>query len=197
MNIGIDLDDTIINTHEILLAYGQKYEFEKLKTNTLVNPYGRLSEEMFNWTEETACKVWKNEGQYEAVLNASPRLLAKEVINDLWLDGNKIYIITARENDWFNDPYEDTKAWFEENEIKYDKIVVGAQGKVDACKELNIDVYIDDKPMNCLSVANAGIKTYVFDNPHNKEFKDVRIKHIYTWIQFKNEIKKILNGNKF
>ena len=51
--------------------------------------------------------------------------------------------------------------------------------------------------MNCLGVANVGVKTYIFDNSFNQDFKDVRIKHIYTWIQFKNELKKILHGKNF
>ena len=83
MNIGIDLDDTLTNSHEILLAYGQKYDFEKLKTNSLINPYGRINEEIFNWTEETSFKVWKEEGQYEAIINCRPRIFAKEVINEI------------------------------------------------------------------------------------------------------------------
>jgi len=31
MNIGIDIDDTMTNTSEIIIAYGQKYDIEVLK----------------------------------------------------------------------------------------------------------------------------------------------------------------------
>lgn len=31
MRIGIDIDDTLTNTSELLLAYAQKYDYEDLK----------------------------------------------------------------------------------------------------------------------------------------------------------------------
>lgn len=62
--------------------------------------------------------------------------------------------------------------------------------------DLNVDIFIDDKPLNCLAVANTGIKTFIFDNTYNQDFRDVRIKHIYTWIQFKNEVKKYIKSKR-
>lgn len=86
MNIGIDLDDTMTNNRELQLAYGQRFDYEKLKENNFVNPNGKLLEDIFNWSTETAMRMWKEEGLYEAFKTCSPRPFAKEVINDLWLD---------------------------------------------------------------------------------------------------------------
>jgi len=194
MNIGIDIDDTLTYSHENRLAYGQKFDYEKLNGKNLINPYGQNTMDIFNWTEKTDFRLWFEEGLYEAEKNYPPRPFAKQVINDLWLEGHKIYIISSRGKEWFENPYEESKEWLDKNEIKYDKIFVETDDKAKMCKELNIDVFIDDTPLKCLEVANTGVTTFIFDNIFNKDFRDVRIKHVYTWIQFYHEIKKIIKN---
>ena len=196
MNIGLDIDDTLTNSHENRLAYGQKFDYEKLSGKNLINPYGRDTIEIFNWSEKNDFRLWFEEGLYEAEKNYPPRPFAKQVINDLWQDGHKIFIISSRNKVWFHEPYEESKEWLEKNEIKYDQLFVEVEDKAKLCKELDIDVFMDDEPLKCLEVANVGVKTFIYDNIFNKDFRDVRIKHIYTWIQFYHEIKNKLKNKK-
>ena len=62
MNIGIDIDDTLTNSHENRLAYGQKFDYEKLNGKNLINPYGRDTIEIFNWSEKNDFRLWFEEG---------------------------------------------------------------------------------------------------------------------------------------
>ena len=72
---------------------------------------------------------------------------------------NEIIIITARDSEFHDDPYKYSKDWLDKNNIYYDKLVVNARNKEDACIEEKIDLFIDDSKSNCLNVKKAGIKT--------------------------------------
>ena len=47
MNIGIDIDDTIANTYEVLFNYAQKYTIEDLKRSGKINRNGKLYTHMY------------------------------------------------------------------------------------------------------------------------------------------------------
>ena len=76
---------------------------------------------------------------------AKPREDVVDVIKKLRKDGHKIYIITARDSEFHNDPYELSKTWLDKNNIEYDKLIVNARDKVKICKEQNVNIFIDDK----------------------------------------------------
>lgn len=47
MNIGIDIDDTISETFETLLAYSQKYTIEDLKRESTININGDFTNNLY------------------------------------------------------------------------------------------------------------------------------------------------------
>lgn len=164
MRIGIDIDDTLTDIKEELIEAGEKYarslgkDIKVDKNFEDKNNNGNKWQEMFQFNYEEL-KYFLKDIQESITNKAKPRKNVVEVINKLKNDGNEIIIITARDSEFHDDPYKYSKDWLDKNNIYYDKLIVNARNKEDACIEEKIDLFIDDSKSNCLNVKNAGIKT--------------------------------------
>ncbi len=164
MRIGIDIDDTLTDVKDELIEAGEKYA-RSLRKNIKIdrnfedkNNNGNKWQEMFQFDYDEL-KYFLKDIQESITNKAKPRKNVVEVINKLKNDGNEIIIITARDSEFHDDPYKYSKDWLDKNNIYYDKLVVNARNKEDACIEEKIDLFIDDSKSNCLKVKKAGIKT--------------------------------------
>ena len=184
MNIGIDIDDTIANTYDVIFNYAQNYtindikrEIKDVNRNEIKHMYCR---EFHKWTEKEDKEFLDN--YYEKiVLEVMPKMYAVENIKRLKESGDKIYLITAR---FLSDKFDVEnlmKDWLEKYDIKYDKLILNSQDKVIAAKENNIDIFIDDSIKNCTEMAKTGIKTYMMDTIVNKDFESENIERVYSW----------------
>ena len=164
MRIGIDIDDTLTNVKDELIEAGEKYarrlgkDIKIDKNFEDKNNNGNKWQEMFQFNYEEL-KYFLKDIQESITNKAKPRKNVVEVINKLKNDGNEIIIITARDSEFHDNPYKYSKDWLDKNNIYYDKLVVNARNKEDACIEEKIDLFIDDSESNCLKVNKAGIKT--------------------------------------
>ena len=164
MRIGIDIDDTLTDVKEELIEAGEKYarslgkDIKVDKNFEDKNNNGNKWQEMFQFNYEEL-KYFLKDIQESITNKAKPRENVVEVINKLKNDGNEIIIITARDSEFHDDPYKYSKDWLDKNNIYYDKLVVNARNKDDACIKEKIDLFIDDSESNCLKVKKAGIKT--------------------------------------
>jgi len=194
LRIGIDVDDTITETYETMFAYAQEFNYSILKKECSYKPFYDLPchktiEFLHNWTKEELNQYY--DMYYDKILkNAKRKTLSKEYINKLKAENNEIIIITARPDTDKVDAEAVTKNWLEENGIAYDEIITNADVKGAIAKEYNIDVFIDDSMENCVDVSNYGIKSYIMDSRTNSKNYDERVKRIYSWPQFYQEIKK-------
>ena len=126
-------------------------------------------------------------GHLDILKNAKPKTFAKEIIEKLRKDGNKVIIITSRNGVEEKITYDQLKA---EN-IIVDKVITAAAEKGKIAKENNIDVFIDDKYSHCKAVADEGIKSYIMDIRSNRDIKDENIKRLYSWPHLYYEISKL------
>lgn len=194
MKIGIDIDNTLTEIQEELnkaafeyaISLGKKIDnydnpIEDIKNN------GDTYRKKFQFTYEEL-KYFLKDIQENITNNASPRANAKEVIDKLKKDGNEIYIITARDSEFHDDPYKLSKDWLDKNEIYYDKLIVNAREKSYVCKNEKIDLFIDDQLNNCLSVQNAGIQTIMITD---KTYNYDKIKQLKDWNEIYNYINEM------
>ncbi len=164
MRIGIDIDDTLTDVKNELIKAGENYarslgkDIKVDKNFEDKNNNGNKWQEMFQFDYDEL-KYFLKDIQESITNKAKPRENVVEVINKLKNDGNEIIIITARDSEFHDDPYKYSKDWLDKNNIYYDKLVVNARNKEDACIEEEIDLFIDDSKSNCLNVKKAGIKT--------------------------------------
>ena len=184
MNIGIDIDDTIANTYDVLFNYAQNYtindigkEIKDVNRNIITHMY---CTNFHNWNKKED-KEFLDKYYEKTVLKVQPKMYAVENIKRLKESGDKIYLITAR---FLSDKFDVeklTKDWLEKYGIPYDKLILNSQNKLIAAKENDIDIFVDDSIKNCTEMAHVGIKTYMMDTIINKNFENENIERVYSW----------------
>ncbi len=180
MNIGIDLDDTICATTEVIQKYLEKYS---IKEN--LSPFEIIDDEMiklefFNLYLD---KIYQK---------VKPKKDVSSVLRRIKNRGNKLYIITSRRNDYasnVNNVSEIIENWLNKHKIKVDKIIVLSheQTKIDICRENKIDLMIDDDPYNYKKINAAGIKCLLFDEDNKFDLKE---NSASSWLEIERYIER-------
>lgn len=203
MRIGIDIDNTLTDIKRQLDNAIYKYakSINKMPANKNMdiidtNNNGDVYQKMFNLSYEEL-KYFLGPIQEKITNNAIPRPYCVDIIKQLHNDRNEIYIITARDSEFHEDPYLQSEVWLNENNIYFDKLIVNARDKKKICLDNDIDLLIDDSISNCLNVSNAGIYTLTIG--HNKEIIN-GIRNFNNWQQIynflsENKIFKIISYN--
>ena len=191
MIIGIDMDDTICSTNELIIEVADQYDKEVLGGSGVKNINAYEFTEMMGWPKEMKGQFFADRLEY--IMSHSPiKEGAKEVINRLHDEGNKIVIISFRKNKYLKDPYKLTIDWLNENGIKYDKVFVNTGTKEDECLENNVKLFIDDKETHCEDVKNVGVDVLLFTNAYNHD--ESRFDRVDNWYQVEKYIKEKYNG---
>ena len=131
MIIGIDVDDTLVNSSE---------SFDKVIEKYNVNFNKKFKD---TWTEEERNFIFSNYLE-ETLKSAELKEDAKEVLNYLDSKGYKLIIITARGNKHCKGIEEFTIDFFKKENIKISKFYFRQYKKSDLAKKLKIDLMIDD-----------------------------------------------------
>ena len=184
MRIGIDIDNVISNFNEELLEEYIKHD-KQLRNSGIINEKADyIRRGMFDWTEIEEQEFYKNNIERIAK-NLKVKEDAKKYIDKLKEEGYYICIITGRDNGEYQEPYNMTKEWLDNNLIKYDKLILtdayNKKEKAVKCLENNIDVMIDDSVGNCKCCIENNIKTFLMDTPYNR-FTD--IPRVNSWKEF-------------
>lgn len=143
MNIGIDIDDTLADTNTVIFEYACKYN------NDIGLNYEVKKDE---WDWDIACGWTTNElieGFYKkyidkALKKAEIKENAKDILEKLKKQDNKIFLVTSRAENEVEGMAELTKEWLANNNIPYDKLVLNSKNKSIVCIENNIDIFFDD-----------------------------------------------------
>jgi uncharacterized protein len=162
MRIGIDIDDTLTETSEIMekVAIEHNHEYENKLTDELPAMLrgildDNIVKEFFKKHCEEICKqVRIKDG-------------AKDVIDMLLQDGHEVIFITARSKTYFPDPYKLTEEFLKNNNINYTKLITGHEQKVDICRKEHIDVFFDDSYDTVKNLYNDGIDAVLFTSIDN------------------------------
>lgn len=197
MRIGIDIDDTIADTYEVMFAYAQHYTINELgrtgKIQNEVSSHHFYAEIMHHWNKEEAENFWNQ--YYEKIQYVKPFTLAVEVLQKLKAEGNEIILITARYPASHFDIKKVTLEWLKTNNIPYDEIEIIREGKAQVALGKKVDLFIDDSFKNCTEVANVGIKSYLMDTRTNKGLSAENVTRVYSWSDIYDRIKKEENIN--
>ena len=202
MNIGIDIDNTITEVQNKLNKAAYDYAIKRGKNiENADNPLEDIKNNKDTYKKKfqfsyDELKYFLKNIQEEITNKATPRENAVEVINRLKKEGHKIYIITARDSEFHDNPYLLSKNWLDKNNIEYDQIIVNAREKGIVCKNENIDLFIDDQLNNCLDALKEGIKVIRISNEicNNKDIVDLNSwTQIYKYIgELNKKMKKII-----
>lgn len=191
MRIGVDIDNVLSNFNEILLNDYLNHD-KSLRNSGIVNKDVYIRK-MFDWPEEYEKEYYKNNIErlasfFEPIKDCSKyiKLLRKE--------GNKIYIISGRNNGEYSDPHNMTINWLKKYDIEYDELILtnayNHQEKADICLKNNIDIMIDDSTNVCSKCIDNNIKSLLFNTEYNK--KENRFERVNSW----EEIYKYINNHE-
>lgn len=178
MKIGIDIDNTITEVQEELNNAAYEYAIKLGKDINKDNSYveetdnnGNIYVKKFKFTYEELKYFLKNI-QEEIINKAKPRNNAVEIIKKLKEEKNEIFIITARDSEFHDNPYLLSKTWLDKHNIEYDKLIVNAREKGSVCKKERIDIFIDDQLKNCLDISRENIQVIRISND-SKTYKNI------------------------
>lgn len=194
MIIGLDIDDTITDTFGVIFGYAQKYTIEELKRSGEVDyltacPNHSYIKTLHHWSKEEEENFFRK--YYRQICEeTTPFPFAVETINKLKAEGHKIVLITARWDLEDSNVRKLTEDWIEKHNIHYDTLVINTTTKLEAAKNNNVDIFIDDSFENCKAVASGGIKTFIMDTRCNKGLEDPMIKRVFSWPHIEYEIRK-------
>ncbi len=149
MKIGIDIDETLVETYKEIDKYIKKY-----------NPGLTYENEKYLTDKEVNAFLLKH--IYDMQQNAELKSGAKEVLHKLKEKGCKIIIITARGGVIDYDYKKVTEEYFKKHNLPYDKIYCGQSDKGKVAKAENLDLFIDDKIYNLDNVTKQGIESLQF-----------------------------------
>lgn len=160
MNIGIDVDGVLTDLASYQQKYGKLYFEDKLKM-PLVNPKGYDICDMYVCSKSEREKFWKKY-IWAYCLKAPMTTGAVETVRKLKSEGHKIFVITGRAHTtekgvtgalfrWM------LRCWLKKNHFEYDELVFcsedeSSKDKYDICKLYHIDIMLDDKVENLISL---------------------------------------------
>ncbi len=180
MKIGIDIDNTICSTDEVI----------DIKIKEYIKEHGMSQEEFFG--DSSNMDKFYKEKILEVIAEDPIKPYFLEVLEKL-KDNNEIIIVTARNETFVKTSQSMRKAtmdWLAKNNIYYDKYFDDAykEGKVKVCKDENIDIIIDDDINNYLAFKEHGVNTLLFDD--KCKYLDI-VDRVGSW----EEVLDILLGN--
>ena len=159
MKIGIDIDDTLVDTSKSFDSLIKKYNinFDKKYKD--------------NWTKEEKEFIFSNYLS-EILIRAKIKEDAKEVLNYLYNKGYELIVITARSNKYCKNIEKFTKDMIQKENIKISKFYFGQNKKSDIAKQLNLDLMIDDSEYVCDNMKKENID-YILFGDKIKTWKEV------------------------
>ena len=191
MNIGVDIDGVLTDFERYVIDYGIKISVEKnWPINIDVSQY--LDINVFDWDNNQA-EIFRDKCFVKYLIETPVRLFAPEIIRKLKEEGNKIYLITARDDDempeeHYGEIQSITKEWLKKHNIIYDEIIFKKE-KLQPCIENNIDIMIEDSPENIEKLSKQ-IKVIKFDCRYNKDIENEKVTTAYSWYHIYGLIKE-------
>jgi uncharacterized HAD superfamily protein len=186
VRIAIDIDSTL-HHHWPLLAAAAKRRFgvELPYDEQLASAARRLSEEqLLVCIEDTHAD--------EAIAGARPYPHAVEIVNG-WHDaGHHIHITSHRAERSMTA----TRRWLHDIGLRHHELH-GGDDKVARCRQIGIDLLIDDSPENLLGALDAGILAATLRHPWNEHLCDAP--HVISaagWRELARVLEPVLAGNR-
>lgn len=182
MRIAIDIDSTLHHYWEQLaevvrLRYGVVLPYEQQHTWGI----GELEQEQLTETiAETHSEEW--------ISAAEPYPGAVEVVNRWSQEGHFIHITSHRDVA----AAAPTERWLEAIGLQFDELYC-SYDKITRCRELEIDLLVDDSPVNLQSALDEGIRGATLLHPWNAEVcKSSEITSAEDWPELGRQLEPLL-----
>ena len=186
MRIAIDIDSTLHHYWPLLSAaakrrFGIELPYEQQVTWRI----SRLREEQLR-----VCVADTHSD--EAIAAARPYPHAVETVNRWRADGHFIHITSHRAEHC----QAATKRWLDEIGLQHDDLYCSGD-KVERCRELGIDVLIDDSPVNIVHALDAGMVAATLRHPWNQDVcEEEEVICAEDWPELERRLEPVLSGDR-
>jgi hypothetical protein len=189
MKIGIDFDDVLFDFTTKLCEWHNKNYGTNLKRENIDNYY--LPDLFQCARKEEIVRVGEF---YESKEHSDlyPVTGAVEAVREL-NKNNELFIITARPETVRGVTEELVQRYFSgmfESVRFTGKFLGSGIEKSDICRNLGIDIFIDDFEDNLTGISSIGIKSLLFNAPWNQGELGSGITRVYSWSEIVENIKK-------
>ena len=155
MRIGIDFDNTLVNTAVISKKYLDIY----LPGNNLESYHELPLEQSLDFFKKYHIEITHNLEFLDGVKEAFDYFKEKHI---------ETVLVTARGGKGVSSIIEPTKEFLEKNRIHFDKMIFKAGVKGQVCQENNLDLFIDDLESVLEEVKSKGVKVLLFGDKSTK-----------------------------
>lgn len=203
MRIGIDIDGVLTNIEQFVLDYLTRYcVLNDISFSINGQDVCYDMAHSFRIEKEVENRFWQEVMPFYAT-SEKARPFAREVIEKLKEEGVEIYIITARMYTNRDDALgrktrKMVKDWLDANGIFYDQLVFTKgdnESKVSEIIEHNIDLMIEDNPINILEIAKI-IPVICYDASYNRNIFLAGVTRCYSFYDIYRRIKEDTIWNK-
>ena len=191
--IGVDFDDVVVNTSEMLRRfhnqyYGTEHQFNDLSTYRLDKFWGCSTEEMF-----VRIDSFYKSSQHRSIPLIEGAFTALERLSLQ----HTLVLVTARPESLracteqllgHHVPGFFSQLHFIGHPHDHRPTHRAKKTKGDICEELGVDVFIEDAPENAFSIASKSIQVLLLDKPWNKEVRASYVRRVYNWDEVLKEI---------
>ena len=196
MKIGLDIDGIILDFERTMRTYAELYDLLILRKDGIKDSSQFDYLKRYDWTDEEKQKFIENYLIY-ATINSTPLIpLVKEMLEIFSIEGYKFEFITAR-GLLKKETKEAVIQVFQKNNLPIENIHWGVKDKVSKCKELGIDLMIEDNPNQCKLLKENKLKTIYFRDKDNEKIQEDEYltevsnvgeicRYIFNLVRFKN-----------
>lgn len=192
MKIGIDVDGVLLDSERAYRTSAEIYTLDVLgaKEDRILNKAEMSVENRYGWTEEES-RFWHENYLLQAAEDSNFMPGAVEVVRKLQEMGHELYIITAR-GGYIKEMKDSALRKLEDAGLKFDGYYFNVKDKGNICKDIGIDIMIDDGICNCKNICNNGIKVLYFRDVNMEKIENPLVTEVNNW----GEIYKYFKLNK-
>ncbi|AYC29590.1 hypothetical protein [Paenisporosarcina cavernae] len=189
IRFGIDIDGTVTCPTSLLPHINEAFScnlvLDDIKEYDLTAAFPVDRNAFYKWFKEAEPKIYET----------SPiQQHAKQVL-DKWKKQHEVYFISARgENVW-----DVTVDWFKKEEVLYDHLILtGSHDKISAAKEHKIELFLEDKHDNAVTLhEELNIPVLLFNTPYNQEPIPDGVHRVNNWKEAEHWVDRFIITNAF
>lgn len=192
MRIGIDIDNTITRTSEMILKYAQCFGREN-DLNIIPDRKAYFIEEALGWPDYMVEKFF-TQTLLNIYTNVKPQPMALDIIRE-WSSRHYLILITSR-NKYSPGIEQVTREWLARHQVAYHQMVMNTttnlhhSSKVQACLDNQVDIMIEDHHDLALELSRW-LPVLLFSYPYNEHLQVSNVRRVKDWLEVKNIVSRL------
>lgn len=197
MRIGIDIDNTITRTSEIILKYAQCFGREN-NLNIVPNQQAYFLEDVLGWPRPVVERFFA--GSLLDIYNhVKPQPMAVETMRE-WSSRHYLVLITSRQK--YSPGIEQaTREWLARHQVVYHKLIMNTtsnihySSKVGACLDNGVEIMLEDLHDQALELSRW-LPVLLFSYPYNEHLQASNVRRVKDWLEVRNIVQNLVEGRQ-